>query len=284
MRSPLAIVFLAVMMSVAMPVCYVHAYGGGGGGGGGSDRSSAEDYESFIEDDSGTQYTSFVQMESFPLGIGCGWGVGIMGPQTVIGAGINPSDSGGTIEDSPSTSKDAETALNELRDKFEEGSMSAQDVKQDLEWGQQMGVYTSEQSQALLQDLNIERGPGPQSSQQQSSAAPPTRQHSTAAPPVRQQSPAAPPAPQKTKFEQDEEKIDFILSMLLDYDDASPFFVEGPHDLTYWTIKGLYLRGRYLKGAYRDDEKKKAAQARMKHYNDMYRKIKRAADRDYNSR
>lgn len=263
MRSPLLIMLLTIIISLTMPVCDVLAYGGGGGGGGGSDRVTDSD----VMESSAAQCTSFIQATSYPLGIGCGWGVGVVGPQDVSDAG--GSAYGDPIEDSRSTSKDAQTALNELRDKFEAGSMTAQDVKQDLQWGQQMGVYTSEQSQSLLQDLNIEKAPNQPPSQQ----------------PAQQQSPAAPPAPQKTKYEQDIEKIRFLLSMMFDYDpDDNYLSYLRDSDVTYWTIKSLYLRGRDLQGAYRDDEKTKAARERMNHYNNLYRKIKRAADKDYNSR
>ena len=120
MRSQLLIVLLTVMMSTAIPVCDVHAYGDGGG----SDSGTASD----IQESSPADWTSFEQTGSFPLGIGCGWGIGVVGPPSVIGAGVNPStssDPGGEIDDSRSTSKDAETALGELRSGFTAGTMTS---------------------------------------------------------------------------------------------------------------------------------------------------------------
>ena len=249
MGSTVLVLLLTFIMSLTMPAGDVFAYGGGGGGGG-SDRAADSD----VMGGSAAQCTSFAQENGYPLGIGCGWGVGVLGAQDV--SDVGGSAYGDPIEDSRSTSKDAQTALNELRDKYEAGSMTAQDVKQDLQWGQQMGVYTSEQSQALLQDLNIEKTPNQ--------------------PHAQQQSPAAPPAPQRTKYEQDCERIRFLMSMLLrDRDwDVSPrdvtderweaSFADTNVEMTFYLLTMLYLSGKNQSGEYDDEIRSREIRQRLR--------------------
>jgi hypothetical protein len=97
MRSLSLILLLTVAISVAVPVCNLHAYGGGGGGG---EDSLVGD----MQEGSTENWASFVQTTSFPLGIGCGWGIGVVGHQDTVGAGVNPPDE--SASDSESLDRD----------------------------------------------------------------------------------------------------------------------------------------------------------------------------------
>jgi hypothetical protein len=231
---------LIIAACIVFAAASAFAYGGGGGGGGGGDGNGG-DSQTGATTNRITDRLGFVTVNNFPLGVGCGWGVGVMEPGHVVGAGINPSvpsESGGTTND-----KDAETALNELRSGYSTGTMTAQDVKQDLLWGQEMGVYTSEQAQAVLHDLNIEK------KQDQ----PRTWQE----PPVKTETPQD---SAESRLKRDAERIDFMLSLMLDLD-LSPITKEGTRKFfgplsenkhTYYILLYLYLRGKNLKDPYFD--------------------------------
>lgn len=82
MRTSLLILLLTVAISVAVPASKLYAYGGGSGHGTLGDRQ-----ESSIGERAG-----FLLMNDLPLGIGCGWGVGVVGHPGTVGAGVNPPD------------------------------------------------------------------------------------------------------------------------------------------------------------------------------------------------
>jgi hypothetical protein len=89
MRSLSLILLLTVAISVAVPVCNLHVYGGSGG-----------DTQVRITENR----VSFTLTTSFPLGVGCGWGTGIVGHQDSAGAGVNHPDA--SVSDNESLDRD----------------------------------------------------------------------------------------------------------------------------------------------------------------------------------
>jgi len=97
MRSLLLILLLTVAISVAVPVCNLDVYGGSGGGGKG--RLVGDTQVGITEN-----RASFVLMTSFPLGVGCGWGNGVVGHQDSVDTGVNPSDA--SVSDNENLDRD----------------------------------------------------------------------------------------------------------------------------------------------------------------------------------
>lgn len=85
MRSLSLIIFLTVAISAAIPVCNLYVYGGSSDGAG--NRLVGDTQVRITEN-----RASFVLTTRFPLGVGCGWGTGVVGHQDNVDTGVNPPE------------------------------------------------------------------------------------------------------------------------------------------------------------------------------------------------